>query len=196
MNAPTMTENQRLQLQNMIQANSVEDQTELIRKLKHSAIFRTEIERMQDILDKHKGDEMRVLEECIMEANFLYTYYTDLFHKIRKEEINLDLLSKFLDILQQIENGETDQHTASFMVGTILKQIYVDSALKRGEKLDKLYNNKKEEVQEVVPISWKEYKTQGQQIQVEQTPGQQIQAEHTQGHKKKYPKKQKYGKKG
>lgn len=182
MNKPIMTENQRLQLQNMIQSNAVEDQTELIRKLKHSAIFRTEIQRMQDILHKYPGDEMQVLEECMIEANFLYTYYTDLFHKIRKEEINLDLLSKFLDILKQIEDGETDQHTAAFMVGTILKQIYVDSALKRGEKLDKIYKTDENQPQtQPIPISWKDYKKTIEPLAQQ---------------KKKYPKKQRYGKKG
>lgn len=185
MNKPIMTENQRLQLQNMIQSNAVEDQTELIRKLKHSGIFRAEIQRMQDILREYPDNEMRVLEECMVNANFLYTYYTDLFHKIRKEEINLDLLSKFLDILKQIEDGETDQHTASFMVGTILKQIYVDSALKRGEKLDKTYKKEEtnEDKKEPIEISWKDYK-----LMIEPHEKTQI--------KKKYPKKQRYGKKG
>jgi hypothetical protein len=41
-----------------------------------------------------------------------------------------------LDILKKIEDGQLDQHEGSFMVGTILKDIYVDSALKKAEKLD------------------------------------------------------------
>ena len=35
-----MDDNARLQLQNMIKANNVEDQTDLIRDLKHSHILR------------------------------------------------------------------------------------------------------------------------------------------------------------
>ena len=38
-----MNDNQKLQLQNMITSNNVEDQTELIRDLKHSQILRNEI---------------------------------------------------------------------------------------------------------------------------------------------------------
>jgi hypothetical protein len=38
-----MDDKQRLQLQNMIKANNVEDQTELIRELKHSEIIRNEL---------------------------------------------------------------------------------------------------------------------------------------------------------
>jgi hypothetical protein len=70
------------------------------------------------------------------------------------------LLYNFLDILQQIEIGELTQHEGSFKVGTILKQIYIDSALKKSEKLDK--QNETNEVpvkpKEHLNISWKEYK--------------------------------------
>jgi arginine repressor len=38
-----MNDNQRLQLQNMIKTNNIEDQTELIRSLKHSQIIKNEI---------------------------------------------------------------------------------------------------------------------------------------------------------
>ena len=38
-----MDDKQRLQLSNMIKANNIEDQTELIRNLKHSQILRTDI---------------------------------------------------------------------------------------------------------------------------------------------------------
>ena len=41
-----MDEKQRLQLQNMIKTNNVEDQTQLIRDLKHSHILQTEINSM------------------------------------------------------------------------------------------------------------------------------------------------------
>ena len=40
-----MSDNQRLHLQNMIKTNNVEDQTELIRKLKHSELFKIEIQK-------------------------------------------------------------------------------------------------------------------------------------------------------
>jgi len=159
-----MTNKQRLHLQNMIKANNVEDQTELIRKLRHSELFKIEIQKILDIKELYKGDlnaEEKIYNECITEANFLYTYYTDLFNKIRKDEINIDLLNKFVDILKQIEEGKEDQHSASFLVGTILKQIYIDSALKKAEKLDEL-NEKKGSENELktaqINVSWKEFK--------------------------------------
>ena len=41
-----MDDKQRLQLSNMIKANNVEDQTGLIRNLRHSQILRNEINNM------------------------------------------------------------------------------------------------------------------------------------------------------
>ena len=55
------------------------------------------------------------------------------------------------------ENGELDQHEGSFIVGKILKEIYIDSALKKAEKIDNLYNQKEETI-EPINISWKNWK--------------------------------------
>ena len=41
-----MNDKQRLQLQNMIKENNVEDQTDFIRSLKHSQIIRNEVNNM------------------------------------------------------------------------------------------------------------------------------------------------------
>jgi hypothetical protein len=62
---------------------------------------------------------------------FFIQNYTDIYNKVLKNEINLDILNKFLDTLELIENGEVDQHEASVKVGTYLKELYVDSALKK-----------------------------------------------------------------
>jgi hypothetical protein len=55
---------------------------------------------------------------------------------VKKDEIDIGILDKLLDVLKRIENEELDQHEGSFMVGTILKELYIDSALKKAEKLD------------------------------------------------------------
>lgn len=154
-----MDDKQRLQLSNMIKANNVEDQTGLIRQLKHSQILRDEINNMIVLKSKYKGDDEKIYTESINECNFLFTYYTDVFNKVRKDEIDISMLHKFLDVLRQIENGELDQHEGSFLVGTILKEMYVDSALKKSEKLDELNEKDKVEPKKAeVNISWKQFK--------------------------------------
>ena len=101
-----MDDKQRLQLQNMIKANNVEDQTELIRNLKHSQVLRNEVNNMILVKAKHRGDDEKIYNECVNECNFLFTYYTDIFNKIRKDEIEIGILNKFLDVLRKIEDGE------------------------------------------------------------------------------------------
>jgi len=153
-----MDDNQRLQLSNMIKANNVEDQTEIIRNLKHSQILRNEVNNMIMIKAKYRGNDEQIYTECINECNFLFTYYTDIFNKIRKDEIDINILNKFLDILKRIEDGEIDQHEGSFAVGTLLKELYIDSALKKSEKLDALADKKIEPKKAEVKMSWKQFK--------------------------------------
>ena len=154
-----MDDKQRLQLQNMIKVNNVEDQTDLIRNLKHSQVLRNEINNMIMIKAKYRGDDEKIAQECMNESNFLFTYYTDIFNKVKKDEIDINLLHKFLDILKKIEDGDLDQHDGSFQVGTILKDIYVDSALKKADKLDAANGSEKVEPKKAnIQISWKQFK--------------------------------------
>jgi hypothetical protein len=154
-----MNDKQRLQLANMIKTNNVEDQTELIRNLKHSQVLRNEINNMILIKAKYRGNDAKITEECIQECSFLYTYYTDIFNKVKKDEIDIHILNKFLDVLRKIEDGQLDQHEGSFLVGTLLKELYVDSALKKAEKLDEqIENNIIETKKAENEISWKQFK--------------------------------------
>ena len=151
-----MNSQEKLLLQEMIQTNNVEDQTQTIRNLKHSTLLKTDIEKLLEIMET-TSDQSEIHIEAMMECNFLFTYYTDIYNRIRKSEINIDMFYQFLAILSKIEDGEIDQHEGSFEVGTILKKIYVDSALKKSGKLDKKYENVCE-TREKQNINWKKYK--------------------------------------
>jgi len=153
-----MDDKQRLQLQNMIKANNVEDQTNFIRNVKHSQIIRNDVNTMIMIKAKFRGDDNKIHEECINECNFLFTYYTDIYNKIRKDEINISILIKFLDVLKNIEDGELDQHEGSFMIGTLLKELYVDSALKKADKLNANDKEREEPKKPEKKISYKQFK--------------------------------------
>jgi len=153
-----MNNQQKLQLQNMIKANNVEDQTELIRELKHSQILRNEVNNMIMIKAKYRDDPEKINIECVNDCNFLFTYYTDIYNKVRKDEIDLELLNQFFDLLRKIEDGEINQHEASFLVGSILKEIYIDSALKKAEKIDNEYGKENIIYEKPVNIDWKQWK--------------------------------------
>lgn len=156
-----MDEKTRLQLQNMIKSNDVVDQTQLIRDLKHSHILKNEINNMIMIKAMYRDDPEKINLECMNECNFLFTYYTNIYNKIKKDEIDISILNKFIDVLRQIEDGELDQHTGSFLVGTILKELYVDSAIKKADKLNEEHDKKNLEKsqKEPVKISWKQFKS-------------------------------------
>ncbi len=154
-----MDDNQRLHLQKMIAENNVTDQTDLIRELKHSHTLRNEVNTLIMLKAKHCENADDLHMEAMMECNFLFTYYTDIYNKIRKDEIDLKILYKFLDVLEEIEEGKLDQHEGSFKVGTLLKDIYVDSALRKAEKLNEKTGKVESEYKGAqVEISWKDFK--------------------------------------
>ena len=153
-----MDDKQRLQLQNMIKANNVEDQTNFIRNLKHSQIIRNEVNNLIILKARFRGNDDKIHQEGVNECNFLFTYYTDIYNKVRKDEIDIGILNKFLDVLKRIEDGELDQHEGSFLVGTILKELYVDSALRKAEKLNDKEDRKPEPVKPDKDVSWKQFK--------------------------------------
>ena len=95
---------------------------------------------------------------CMKRANFLYTNYTNIFNKLVKGELNLEILGRLIMILQKIEKGECDQHEASVMAGTILKELYIYSALKKQEKIDAKHKAKEKRTRNGKKISWMEYK--------------------------------------
>ena len=78
------------------------------------------------------------------------------------KDFNTDLIidpDTYLDVLNKIENGYMDQHEGSYEVGLLLKKIYVDSALKKAEKLDAEHSQKEPEYKgPQVNVSWSQFK--------------------------------------
>jgi hypothetical protein len=159
-----MDEVARLKLNQMIEANGVTDQTDLIRELKHSDIIRKETDTMLLLMKEYSELEYSDLRNLTMvECNFLFSYYTDIYNRILKRELNMDILYAFLNVLAKIECGELSQHDGSYLVGKLLKQMYIDSALKKSEQLDR-DREASEPIAPVRPetlaITWKQFKTQ------------------------------------
>jgi len=157
-----MDPSQRLQLQKMVDANEAEDNTEKIREVKHSSLIEADVRTMEALKRSHgrlaetNPDQFDTL--CSSRCNFLFNNYTDLYNRLRKNELNLDILGHFLVVLRKVENGEVGQHEASVQIGTILKELYIDSALKNSEHLDeKNAEEKKEEKNMGRKLTWKEY---------------------------------------
>tara|TARA_E500000178_G_C16912891_1_gene703510 strand:+ start:454 stop:954 length:501 start_codon:yes stop_codon:yes gene_type:complete len=158
-----LNSNDRLQLDKMIKESDAEDKTELIRRTKHSKIIKQQVALLQNLKKKHKNmyenNFTKFDEIAVSECQFLFNNYTEIYNKVIKNEINLEILDKFLNVLKLIENGEIDQHEGSVKVGTYLKELYIDSALKKTEKNDK-NSNENEDSKEIeeINISWSQFK--------------------------------------
>jgi len=154
-----MNDDERLQLKKMITESECGDNTDNIRQIKHSSKIFKDIEIIENLKTAHPSmDENELSLLCIDSARFLYNNYSDIFHKVVKGEIDLQIMSHFLNTLKQVEDGKMDQHEGSVIIGKILKEMYVDSAIRQGNKIDKKYADDKKPSYDGEKISWKQYK--------------------------------------
>jgi len=154
-----MNKTESIDLKNLVKEYKYESTTEKIRELKHSKKIREDITKMIELKKKYtriNGKNLRKIVE--KQCYFLYKNYTNIFNKIYKDNIDLNLFNKFLLILEKIEEGECDQHQASVEVGKILKEIYIDSAMREGDKLDKKNKKKPVKTRVAKKVSWNEFK--------------------------------------
>lgn len=161
-----MDEKTRLNLQEMIKASDAEDNTAKIRELKHSKLIKNDVERLVNL--KKKYARMATLEPkkyekiIISHCNFLFTNYTNIFNRLMKNELNVNILYKFVSVLRDIEEEKLDQHEASVAVGQVLKELYIDSALQREKKLNVEENKRAPKYKKPVNnISWAKFKIAG-----------------------------------
>ena len=160
-----MDESQRLNLEEMLKHSDVEDNTDKIRKLKHSSKIKEDVEtyiKLNKKYERMKKNNKKIFNQMMVtHLNFLWTNYTNIFNRLVKDELDLKILSKFISILSLVEDGKLNQHDASVKIGEILKSLYIDSALKRQEKVDKR-NDKISQKEKIIKpkknISWAEYK--------------------------------------
>jgi hypothetical protein len=172
-----LSQSQKLNLDEIIKNSDAQDNTEHIRQVKHSRKIKNDIETFLSLkrtYSRMKNEQFQAL--CLKRCSFLFNNYTDIYNRLVKDELNLELFGKFINVLERIENGDEDQHSASVIIGTILKEIYIDSALRKEGKTNKSKERKEKKqkaieqrknkiIKEKYPeaykkatISWKEYK--------------------------------------
>ena len=157
-----MNNTEKIQLHKMINDNNVEDCTAEIRAKKHSIKISKDVEKLLNLKTKYSKLAKTNPEEfdnmCALQCTFIFTNYTDIYNKIKKDELNLQILQKLLIVLKYIEDEQIDQHEGAFEVGKILKEMYVDTALTRSKNLDIINNKIELNKPKNIDISWKDYK--------------------------------------
>jgi len=160
-----MSFSQTLNLQNLMSASKgiQQDNTEYIRKHKISSSIRKDVERMKELKSQAsiaQQNEESFVELCRQECTYLFMQQPGIFYRLFKNELDLTLLQKVVDTLQQIEDGHITQHDASVNIGQLVADLYTDSALKSAANLDakNQLESKPEMKKPSYSISWQEYK--------------------------------------
>lgn len=130
-----MDDKERVKLDQMLKDNDVENMTGKIRELRHSSQILENVKSMIEIKKKYarlaKSNPKQFELIAIKRCNFLFTKYTNIYNRLYKDQLNLEILMKLINVLKNIEEGDVDQHEGSVVVGKILKEMYIDSALKQ-----------------------------------------------------------------
>ncbi len=159
-----MTPDERLNLKKIMTNMDYVDNTEEIRKSKHSVPIRNDIRRLETLKMTHAQlkatDPEAFFNIAHEECSFLFNNYIDLFTRVMKDEIDIKIMSKILIVLKLIEDDAINQEEGSVMVGRLLKELYLDSAVKHADNLDHERDNVSIKVisNEAKPISWRDYK--------------------------------------
>lgn len=131
-----MDDNQRITLANLVKQYETEETTDKIRKLQHSKHIHSCLMHIMEAKRKYPRiykDNRKQFETIIAKnTNFLFKNYPEIYHRMLDNEINMNIMQQFLYMLSKIEQGELDQHEASYNIGKLLKELYIDT------KLDKM----------------------------------------------------------
>lgn len=151
----------RLKFNELLKESDAADNTEKIRKLKHSSKIKEQVSIMLDIKKRYTRLDKNTLYKMIdTQCNWLFTHYFNLFNKLKKDELDIQILGQFVNALKAVEDGDMDQHEASVRVGQILKKLYIDSALKKDKKEEEKRERqrKKKPVNRKAKLTWAQYK--------------------------------------
>ena len=158
---------EKLDLAALIKANDTDDCTEDIRSKRQSELIKNDVKQMVYLKQKYqrlaKSNPGEFDKMCTSQCNFLFNNYTDIYNKIKNDNIDLNILDKFLTILKKIEDGEINQHEGSYLVGKHLKELYIDSAVRNEKKQETKDRHKKvpkkpSTIEKEKNISYKDFK--------------------------------------
>jgi hypothetical protein len=161
-----MDTKERIELSKLIKQYDVEDTTQKIRELKHSKHIKHDVATLQELKKQYSrirlSNHAQFRNIAERRCSFIYQHYTNIFNKLLKDELNLNILAKFLVVLERIENGFIDQHEASYEIGSLLKDLYIDSAIKNETNKNNTTKSSKKSDSQAKPVhnvSWSEFKT-------------------------------------
>lgn len=139
--------NEKAAVDKMLLENPVEDFTKDIRERSHSKLITEDRDKL--IALKHKysrlasSNKKQFVSICENQCKFLYDNYNSIFNSLLNDKLDMVIFDKFIEILENIENGLLSQHEGSYLIGKYLKNIYVDKKIKTGTHDNKTNKSKK-----------------------------------------------------
>ena len=126
-----MDNQQKRQLDKLIQENNVIDNTENIRSEAKSKKIRDCVIHIQKTKQAFNfTKDFKLLDkECMKHSSYLFLNFPNIYNKLLRNQIDVEILFRFLYELSEIENGNKNQHEASFEIGKLLKEMYIDKEM-------------------------------------------------------------------
>lgn len=120
-------------IQRLMKENGTIDVTDTIRSERNSkrikqdltAYFRYSLshQRLKESSPSTFQNQARVI------CSFLHDKFPLVLEKLISDTMDITTLMKFIRLLEMIEEGDLDQHEASFQVGLILKDMFINPAI-------------------------------------------------------------------
>lgn len=94
----TLDEKTRLNFEKMMKEEGVENNTSKIRNLKHSKKIREQVAQMVNLKNKYSRLDNDLMNKMIdSKCVWLYKNYSNLFVKLKKNQLNLQILDSFFN---------------------------------------------------------------------------------------------------
>lgn len=139
--------NEKAAVDKMLLENPVEDFTKDIRERSHSKLIREDRDKLITLKHKYSrlasSNKIQFISICENQCKFLYDNYNSIFNSLLNDKLDIAIFDKFIEILENIENGLLSQHEGSYLIGKYLKNIYVDKKIKTDSHYNKSNKSKK-----------------------------------------------------
>jgi len=162
-----MNPSDRLDLKKLMKAGEHDyvDNTDGIRRLKHSDLIAADMKKMEELKKSHASmrasspDDFASL--CQNKCSFLFNAYTDIYNRLLKDQLDVNLMLEALRTLKQVETGKINQQEGSIHMGKLFYKVFVSNAIKHEDAAnipESTTTSASTEKVEENKITWREYK--------------------------------------
>ena len=131
-----MDPSDRIDLKKLMKAGERDyvDNTDGIRRLKHSDLIAADMKKMEELKESHASMRANSPDDfaslCQKKCSFLFNAYTDIYNRLFKDQLDVNLMLEALRTLKQVETGKINQQEGSILMGKLFYKVFVSNAIK------------------------------------------------------------------